>query len=133
MVSKTNMGEGIRGSKIEAAIREVEALIADREIRDRLAAHRQCKADPVVERGVYDLVAPETTRGVGERHMAHLSAPAFNQRHSQAVRRVRARVAADVAIGRRAELLPEQLAGTLDLKPADRKSGVEGKLGKIAG
>src|ERR1022692_315287 len=65
MVSKTNMGEGIRGSKIEAAIREVEALIADREIRDRLAAHRQCKADPVVERGVYDLVAPDYRRSGG--------------------------------------------------------------------
>jgi hypothetical protein len=41
----------IGGSEVETAIGEVETLVADREIGDRLAAQRQREADPVVKGG----------------------------------------------------------------------------------
>src|SRR5271165_2765842 len=123
MVSRTNMGGEEAGSKIEAAIGKIEALVADRKIRDGLAAQRQCEADPVVKRGVDDLVAPKTTRGVCERHMAHLPAPTLDHRHGQGVRGRRWQGAADVTLDSRGQLLLDQLAGTLELKPAHTSAG----------
>ena len=51
-----------RGSEIEAAVREVEALVAEREVGDLLAAQRHGQAHPVVERRVDDLVRGELAR-----------------------------------------------------------------------
>src|SRR6266446_10744824 len=46
-------------SQVVSAVREVEALVAEGEIRDRLVAHGHREPHPVVERRVHDLVAPE--------------------------------------------------------------------------
>ena len=42
-----------------SAVGEVETLVADREIRDALAAHGQRQRQPVVEARVLDLVAAQ--------------------------------------------------------------------------
>ena len=50
--------------QIMAAIGQVEALVAEREIGDRLAAKGQGEAEPVVERRVDDFVVGEPPGGV---------------------------------------------------------------------
>src|ERR1019366_677094 len=58
------MGDGIedkhggssRGSEIEAAIGQVKAFVADREIRNGLSTQREGDPNPVVERRIDDLV-----------------------------------------------------------------------------
>ena len=95
-----------------------------REIRDGLAAQGQRQPGPVVERRVGDLVAAEAAGGVGQRDVADLAAPAFDQRHRERVRRRRREFASAV---RRpagaAELLAQELAGALDLQPAHAGAG----------
>src|SRR6266545_2415062 len=93
-------------SEIEAAVREVEAFIADRKIRDGGPAQCEPQAGPVVERRVGDLVAPEAPGRAGERDVANLAAPAFDERDCERVGRGRREFVANPAVRRGAELLP---------------------------
>ena len=51
--------------QIVAAIGQVEALVAEREVRDRLVPHRDRQREPVAERRIDDLVVREPARGIG--------------------------------------------------------------------
>src|SRR5512133_2098081 len=70
----------IAASQVVSAVGEVEALVAEREVGDLLAAERQREPGPVVERGVHHLVAAQLPGGVGDRHVADRAAPPLDQR-----------------------------------------------------
>ena len=50
------------------------------------AAQGQCETGPVVKRRINDFVAAEAPVGVGQRNMAHFTAPAFNEGNGKCVR-----------------------------------------------
>src|SRR5665647_1812552 len=64
-------------SQVVAAIGEVEALVAQREIRDLAAPHREGDPQPVVEGRIGDLVAREAAGRVRHRDVADFPAPRF--------------------------------------------------------
>src|SRR4051812_28897690 len=103
-------------SEIKTAVREVKALVAERKIRDRLAAKDLREADPVMKRRIDDFVAAEATRRVGQRHVTNFSSPAFDQRHCQHVGSRSWKFAAHPTVGRHRELFLQKLARTLDLE-----------------
>src|ERR1035437_6948554 len=105
MVSRTNMAGAVAASEIEAAIGQLKTFVADRKIRDGLPTQREGNPDPIVKRRIDDLVAAEAAGGVSERHMAHFSAPALDQRHGERVRPRRGEVVANFALRRGRELL----------------------------
>ena len=93
---------GARRSQVDSAVGEVEALVAERKVRDGLRAHRQREAGPVVERRVHDLVAAEAPGAVGQRDVADLAAPALRPAPPPACRGARgARRLEALALGRR--------------------------------
>jgi len=65
--------------QIMAAIGKIEALVAQREVHDRLSAHRETQREPVSERRIEDFVAREPARGVGSSHVNNLAAPSLDQ------------------------------------------------------
>ena len=71
--------------EVVSAVREVEALVAEREIGDLLVSQGHRQPGPVVERGVDDLVAREPALAVGQGHVADLAAPAFHERNHQVI------------------------------------------------
>src|SRR4030095_16726903 len=73
--------------EIEATVREVEALVAERKVGDRLAAQRDREPDPVVERRIDDLVAGDRAGLIGADDVADLSAPSLYQRDADRARR----------------------------------------------
>ena len=78
-------GERRRTLQVVAAVRQVEALVAQRKVGNLLVAQRHRQAGPVVERRIDDLVAGEPPLGVGQRDVADLAAPAFDQRDGQVI------------------------------------------------
>ena len=72
--------------QIVPAIGQVEALVALREIRDRLAAHRHREPEPVAERRVEDLVLREPSGRIGRDEMDDLAAPTLDKRQREVVR-----------------------------------------------
>src|SRR5262252_5752074 len=59
-------------SQVVPAVREIEALVAEREVGDLLVAQRELEAAPVVEGGIDDLVAREAPVPIRDRHVADL-------------------------------------------------------------
>src|SRR5262245_16164416 len=70
----------VRLSQVEARVGEVEALVAQGEIRDLLLAQRERESEPVVEGRIDRLVATETPARIGEDHVTDLAAPALDKR-----------------------------------------------------
>ena len=62
-----------------AAVREVETLVADREVGDPFAAHGERQRQPVVEARVLDAGGGDAALGVGQENVAGLAAPSLNQ------------------------------------------------------
>src|SRR5229473_5124009 len=108
----------MRASQVVTAIREVEALVAEREVGDLLIAQGHRQAGPVVERGVDDLVNGEAALRVGHGHVADLAAPALDQRDAEEVRPRRPAVRPRAALGQLAKLLAEEGHRALDFQPA---------------
>src|SRR5213593_923914 len=75
-----------------ATVRQVEALVAERKVRDLLPAERDREAHPVVEGRIHDLVARQAPATVGHGHVTDLSAPSFDEPDHQPVRPSAARV-----------------------------------------
>src|SRR6516164_4424147 len=92
-------------SQIMAAVRQIEALVAEVEIRYLLVAQGQGQSAPVVERGVHDLVACKPAVSVGQGDVADFPAPAFHERDDAVVGFERARWLADRPVGKGAQLL----------------------------
>src|SRR5207247_4058068 len=67
-------------------VRQVEALVAQRKVGDLLIAQSHGEPHPIVEGGIDDLVARETSPIVRRRDMADLSAPALDQADDQRIR-----------------------------------------------
>ena len=65
--------------EVVTAVRQVEALVAQREVRDLLISQRQRQTHPVVEGGIDDLVAGETPLAIRQCNMADLAAPALDE------------------------------------------------------
>src|SRR5688572_873829 len=102
-------------SQIVSAVRQVEALVAEREVRDLLIAERHREAGPVVERGIDDLVRRELSILAGDRHVADLAAPSFDERYAESIRRHRAARCSDLSSGQRLQLRLDESGGALDL------------------
>src|SRR2546423_9322729 len=90
--------------KIVTAIRQIEALVTHWEIRDLLAAQSHCQADPVMKGRIDHLVPFETTRRVGDCHVAKLAPPTFDERHGELIGRKRFDLFPDCARWKRIEL-----------------------------
>src|SRR5712692_1724412 len=75
----------MRTSQVVAAVGEVEALVAEREVRDLLVAQRHLQTDPVVKRRIDNLVICEAALFVGDGHVADLAAPALDQRDAKEI------------------------------------------------
>ena len=86
---ENDIKHGAHLSQVMSAIRQIEALVAEREIGNLLVAEAVGQGGPVVEGGVDDLVARESALSVRDRDVADLAAPAFVQGQRQAVRRER--------------------------------------------
>src|SRR5579875_2900679 len=67
------------GSQIMAAIRQIEALVAQREIGNLLVAQRHGQTWPVVKRRVHDFVTREFSCRIGQCHVADFAAPTFHE------------------------------------------------------
>src|SRR6266545_1996092 len=103
-----------------STVREIEALVAERKIRDLLIPERHRQAHPVVKGGVRDLVAREASARVGHGNVADLASPALDQRNGEAPRSEgphRSRAA--TLLGHGVKPLPDEIEGALDLEPAD--------------
>ena len=61
-----------------AAVREVETLVADREVGDAFAAHGERQRQPVVEARVLDAGGGDAALGVGQENVAGLAAPSLD-------------------------------------------------------
>src|SRR4030095_5782958 len=110
-------------SEVEAAVREIEALVAERTVGDLLAAHREREPAPVVERRIHDLVSGNAPRLVGAHHVADLSAPSLDQRNRQVVGCERSTVRSQRPGRQLLELLLNESGGALDLDPAQEGAG----------
>ena len=66
-------------SQVVAAVRKVEALVAEWEIGYLLMAQRAGQSEPVVERRIFDLIPDDLPVGTCHGCMAYLAAPAFDQ------------------------------------------------------
>src|ERR1035441_3323222 len=66
-------------SQVEAAVRKVEALVADWKIGYGLPAEREGKPRPVVKRRIDDLVAAESAVRAGQGGVAHFAPPSLDQ------------------------------------------------------
>src|SRR5512144_950317 len=73
-------------SQIVPRVRQVEALVAEREVGDLAVAERHREAEPVVERRVLHLVVLEAAAGVGGDDVGDLAAPALDEGHDEPVR-----------------------------------------------
>ena len=73
--------------QIMPAVGQVKALIAERKVGNLLISQRKGQAEPVVKRRIDNFICGKTSLVVGQRHMTDLTAPAFNQRYGQALRR----------------------------------------------
>ena len=69
------------------AVRQVEALVAQGEIRNLLVSQRKGQARPVVERRIDDFVSFKFSVGVGQRDVTQLPAPALDHRDRKLVGR----------------------------------------------
>src|SRR5262249_49213426 len=91
---------------------------AEREVRDRLTAHRDRQSDPVVERRIDDLVAGERTGLVRSGHVTDLPAPSLHERDAQRAVRERWQRPAQRRLRQLVQLLRHERSGALDLDPA---------------
>ena len=92
-------------SKVVATVRKIEALVAEREIRNLLVPQRHCQPHPVVERGIDDLKLRELAAGVGQGHMGNLAAPAFDELNGQMVGFQRTDARLERSFGQRQKLV----------------------------
>src|SRR5262249_2546536 len=106
-------------SEVMAAVGEVEALVAEREVRDLLSAQRDRESHPVVKRGIDHLVARQAPARIGDRDVTHLAAPPLDEGHGDRLGRERPGIAARPPLRQRHELLPDERGRALDLKPTD--------------
>src|SRR5439155_22163796 len=104
---------------IMPTVRQVEALVAERKVGDLLTAQGHGEPHPVMEGGIDDLVARETSLVVRRRDMADLSAPALDEADDQRIRHERPGGHAGGAVRKRRELLPDEGSRALHLEPAD--------------
>ncbi len=74
-------------SQIMPAVGQIKAFVAEREVGNLLIPQRKGQAEPVVKRRIDNFIDGKTSLAVGQRHMTDLTAPAFNQRNGQALRR----------------------------------------------
>src|SRR5450830_69326 len=112
-------------SQVVAAIGEVEALVAQREIRDLAAPHREGDPQPVVEGRIGDLVAREAAGRVRHRDVADFPAPAFRERHNERVRSHCPGFGTGSPRRKLVELLEDERDRLLDLEPADVGAGID--------
>jgi hypothetical protein len=87
------------------AVRQIETLVAKREVRDLLVAKRNGQPRPVVERRVDDLVTRKTTLDVSDRHVADFAAPPFDQRDDNLLGLERSAFDVNLPVGKSLELL----------------------------
>src|SRR5258708_39201554 len=71
--------------EVMAAVRKVEALIAERKVGDLAAAQGEGQAEPVVKGGIGDLVTRQTSGTVSDGHVADLPPPPLGQRDDDGV------------------------------------------------
>src|SRR5437868_3415914 len=88
-------------SQIMSAVGQVEALVAEREVGNRLVAQGDRQAEPVMEGRIDDLVALEAAGGVGKGDVADCAAPALDERHRQMIGANGGGGALDRAVGKR--------------------------------
>src|SRR2546426_8805877 len=69
----------LTASEIVSGIREVERLVAEREVRDDVVQHRVLERGPVPERGVDHLHARERVRSRREHPVPDRAAPALDK------------------------------------------------------
>src|SRR5678815_6177594 len=69
--------------ELMARIREVEALVAQRKIRDEVARHRAGERRPVVKRRVDDFVTSNAAVGVRHCDVRDLAAPSLLERDDE--------------------------------------------------
>src|SRR5204863_428562 len=105
--------------EVMPAVRQVEALVAERKVGDLLIAQGHGEPHPVVEGGIDDLVAREMSLVVRRRDMADLSAPTLDEADDQRIRPERPDGHAGGAVRKRSELLPDEGRRALHLEPAD--------------
>ena len=68
------------------AIRKIEALVAQREVRDLLIAHSYRETHPIVKRGIDDFVVSKARFWISDCDVADFTTPSFDQRHNKAIR-----------------------------------------------
>src|ERR1035441_7570785 len=112
-------------SQVVAAIGQVEALVAERKIRDLAIPQRERESEPVVERRVDDLVAGKASGRVRHRDVADLPAPAFRERDDERVRPHRPGRGALPVRRQPVELAQDERDRLLNLEPADVRAGVD--------
>src|SRR5258708_21074112 len=108
----------MRTSQVVTAVREIEALVAERKVGDLLVAQRHLHGEPVVERRIDDLVRREAAALGGQRHVADLAAPTLDERGAEETRPRRAAGRAARALGKLAQRLPTEGARSLELQQA---------------
>jgi hypothetical protein len=62
-----------------ATIREVEALVADWEVRNSLTTNSQCQSQPVVKAWLLDFVGCNLTILIGDSDVTYLTAPTLDK------------------------------------------------------
>src|SRR5262249_7273741 len=106
-----------------SAIRQVEALVAQREIGYLLIAQRQSQAGPIEERRINDFVAGEPAVRIRHGHVADLPSPAFDERHNKVIRLQWSDRHVNGPVRQSAQLLANEGHRALDFQPAYIGSG----------
>src|SRR6266540_259201 len=110
-------------SEVMPGVRQVEALVAEREVGDLVPRHRQPQRRPVVKGGIGHLVPADAAVRVGRHDVHDLAAPPFHHRDRQFVRAQRSARHADGALGESGQLLDRELEGPLDFEPPHHRAG----------
>src|SRR5258708_13654158 len=105
-------------SQVKAAVRKIEALVAQWKIRDLLPAKGHRQSLPVVEGRVDDLVSRELARRVGKPDMANLPSPPLDERYANPMRRELFDGHLRRAGPKLLELLSNECRRALDFQPA---------------
>src|SRR6266581_993053 len=110
-------------SQVVPAVREIEALVAEREVGDRLQPHRIRERRPVVEGRIDDLVAGEASALVGRRDVADLATPSLDERDGDCHRLEGAGVLANGTSGDACELRVDEPRRLLRFEPPHLGAG----------